>query len=219
MSSASRAIFFDFDGVLADSVDVKTQAFVALYRDHGPEVMERVRAYHLANAGVSRFRKFAYFQKELVNGPDDQDAVADLSRRFGIEVKSRVIAAPEIAGARECLRMLSERALLFVVSATPEEELSEIVEARGMGAFFVAVRGSPRSKDEIVAELISKHRLDPGHCIFVGDAMADFTAAARNGVRFIGLVPDGTSGPFPEGTEIIRDLSGFGACRLKEWAA
>ena len=67
-----RAVFFDFDGVIADSVDVKTAAFCGLYSEHGPEVMAKVEAYHLAHLGMTRFQKIAYFQRELVAGPADE---------------------------------------------------------------------------------------------------------------------------------------------------
>jgi phosphoglycolate phosphatase-like HAD superfamily hydrolase len=214
-----RAVFFDFDGVIADSVDVKTNAFVALYAGYGRSVMEQVRSYHLANLGMTRALKFAYFQREIVNGPCDDETIAELGRRFGAEVKSRVIAAPEIAGARESIQALSAHVPLFIVSATPDEELVEIVTARGIAGHFAKVHGSSRSKSEAVAELLAASRLDPQTSIFLGDAMADFNAAAENRVGFVGVVCNGQPSPFPEGTETIPHLVGFGERRLREWLA
>ncbi|MCX5934210.1 MAG: hypothetical protein NTU99_05390, partial [Pseudanabaena sp. LacPavin_0818_WC45_MAG_42_6] len=49
------AIVFDFDGVLVESVDVKTQAFGTLYAEYGDLIVEQVKAYHLLHGGVSRF--------------------------------------------------------------------------------------------------------------------------------------------------------------------
>ena len=37
-SQEYQAVFFDFDGVILDSVDVKTQAFADMYRPSGPKV-------------------------------------------------------------------------------------------------------------------------------------------------------------------------------------
>jgi beta-phosphoglucomutase-like phosphatase (HAD superfamily) len=47
MTKKYDAIVFDFDGVLVESVDVKTQAFGALYAEYGDRIVEQVKAYHL----------------------------------------------------------------------------------------------------------------------------------------------------------------------------
>ena len=45
---------FDFDGVLVESVDLKTRAFAALYAEHGTEVADAVVAYHLQHGEIGR---------------------------------------------------------------------------------------------------------------------------------------------------------------------
>ncbi len=52
-----QVVFFDFDGVILDSVDVKTKAFAKMFRHYGPEVEQVVVDYHLANGGVSQVQK------------------------------------------------------------------------------------------------------------------------------------------------------------------
>lgn len=219
MTQLRRAVFFDFDGVIADSVDVKTAAFSSLYADHGPEVMARVEAYHLANLGMTRFQKIAYFQREFLSGPTDEATINTLANRFGAEVKHRVIAAAEIPGARDTLEMLSGRLPLFVISATPDGELADIIAARGIAHLFTSTHGASRSKPETLAHLLSAHRLDAPTSIMVGDAMADYNAAAKNGVRFVGVVSEGARNPFPAGTATIPNLVGFARDCLAEWAA
>ncbi len=219
MKQVGRAVFFDFDGVIADSVDVKTAAFCALYREHGPGVMAKVEAHHLANLGMTRFQKIEYFQREFVAGSTDPQTVATLADRFGNDVKDRVIAAAEIPGARAALEILSGRLPLFVISATPDAELADILIARGIAHFFKSSHGANRSKPETLAHLVATHRLDAGSCIMVGDAMTDFHAAMKNGVRFIGVVPEGARSPFPAGTATIPNLAGFADVCLAEWAA
>ena len=36
-----KAIIFDFDGVIAESVDIKTEAFAELYKYYGDEVVKK----------------------------------------------------------------------------------------------------------------------------------------------------------------------------------
>ena len=61
-----KAIFWDFDGVIAESVNVKTEAFYNLYLPYGIEIAEKVRRHHLDNGGMSRFEKFRYYQTRLL---------------------------------------------------------------------------------------------------------------------------------------------------------
>ena len=203
-----RAVFFDFDGVLANSVDVKTRAFCALYAPFGDAVVAAVRDYHLAHGGISRYEKFRHWQRSLVKGPADDATLEDLAGRFAAEVKRQVIAAPEIPGAGAALAALDGRMPLFVVSGTPEGELREIVAARGMKHFFAAVRGAPDKKAIILRELGAAHGIAMAEGLMIGDAMTDHEAAQEVGMPFLGIAEDGI-GPFPAGTTVLRDLTGL----------
>lgn len=202
----NRLVFFDFDGVLVDSVEVKTNAFVALYEPFGDRVMEEVRAYHLANAGVSRYDKFRHWQRTLVNGPDDDATIEALAARFGDEVKKQVIAAPEIPGASDALNRLAKLWPLFVTSATPQNELQDIIAARKMNQNFTAIFGSPCSKSDAIAQCLRMHKAQAGDCVMIGDAAADYKAALANAVPFIGIVRAHEAHPFPADVEIMADL-------------
>ena len=58
------ALFFDFDGVIADSVEVKTDAFAELFNDEGLEVQQKVIDHHRNHGGMTRREKFQhYYQK------------------------------------------------------------------------------------------------------------------------------------------------------------
>ena len=56
-----KGIIFDFDGVIADSVQVKTDAFAALYKPYGPDIVKKVVEHHEANGGMSHFEKIRLY--------------------------------------------------------------------------------------------------------------------------------------------------------------
>ena len=62
-------IFFDFDGVLVDSVQVKTKTFETLFAKYGKEVQEKVIKHHLENGGMSRYKKFQHYYNSFLNKP------------------------------------------------------------------------------------------------------------------------------------------------------
>ena len=58
----TKSVFvFDFDGVLADSVNIKTLAFYELYKEYGDSISSKVVEHHEANGGVSRFEKIKLY--------------------------------------------------------------------------------------------------------------------------------------------------------------
>lgn len=213
-SSGFEAIVFDFDGVLVESADVKTRAFAALYATYGPEIERQVIEYHLMNAGISRYRKFQHYQEALLGIPYTDADGERLSEQFSRQVVDVIVGAPYVAGAHEVLQHFFGRLPMFVASGTPDGELHEIVERRGMSKYFVSVHGTPETKAEILARLIRNHGFSASHVLMVGDAIADLEGAKTAGAAFLGRTVDGHN-PFPAGIETIPDLTSLAAhlCR------
>lgn len=198
-----QAVFFDFDGVILDSVNVKTNAFAQMFSQYGDEIQNAAVDYHVKHGGVSRFEKFKYYYNTLLKKSIDQKTIDSLSKQFSDLVLQGVLNAPFICGAKEALEKLKyNKTPAFVVSGTPDSEVKYIVEKRGLGSFFVSVHGSPAKKDEIVLKLSKKHDLDLLQCLFIGDAVTDYEAAKATGTDFLGIVKLSESSPFPADTKI-----------------
>jgi beta-phosphoglucomutase-like phosphatase (HAD superfamily) len=204
---AWQALFFDFDGVLAESADIKTQAFRTMYEGYGPDVVDAVVAHHTRHGGVSRRKKIRYYHKAMLGIRLSEAELEALARRFSRLVENAVVESAWVAGARDLLEAQRGRLPMFVVSGTPHEELSRITARRAMDGYFVAVRGSPPSKVPVIWSLLADHSLDPARVLLVGDSLTDHTAAAATGVAFIGRVAPGADNPFPPGTRVISDLT------------
>lgn len=183
--SPIAAIVFDFDGVVLESAEVKTDAFVELYAEHGDEVVAQVRAHHLANLGISRFKKFAWIAEHVLRQPLSDDASVALGERFSSLALAKVLAAPFVPGADAALAVFAERGIpMFVASGTPVDELRMIVERRGLARYFREVHGAPREKPEIIGDVLARHGWQPAQVLFLGDGMSDYKAARAVGVPF-----------------------------------
>lgn len=206
MAGPYDAIVFDFDGVLVESMDVKTQAFASLYSDYGEQVVKKVIVYHLANAGVTRSTKFRHFHESLLGIPLTKDAETELSRRFACLVEDAVVCAPAVPGALEFLEAHAGTLPLFVASSTPDDELKRIVARRGMSRYFSGVYGAPATKCEIINGIVEKGNFDRRRVLMVGDALGDLDGAVRARVQFLGR--RSKSGPqFPKGVNVINNLA------------
>jgi len=207
------AVIFDFDGVLVESVDVKTEAFATLYAGHGEAIVTQVRNYHLQHGGMSRFDKFRYIQTEILGGtPLTKQDTADLAAAFSDLVADRVVAAPMVAGARQFLDRCSGKIPLFIVSGTPTPELRDILTRRHLRAYFAAALGSPRSKAQNIATLLDDHNLCASRCLMIGDAIADQEGAAANSIRFLGRVAVNAERLFGDDVVTFKDFTDLPAC-------
>ena len=206
------AIIFDFDGVLVESVEVKTRAFAALYEKYGEDVVAQVVEYHLHHGGVSRFDKFRHFQTHILGQPrlSEQD-VNDLVESFAALVIDQIVTAPMVTGAQAFLDHAGSRLPLFVVSGTPTVELDEILRRRNLRETFAGIWGSPNSKADNISELLQKHDVSARHCVMIGDAVADYDGAAANDVHFLGRVAENTENLFADEVITFTDFDGLPA--------
>jgi phosphoglycolate phosphatase-like HAD superfamily hydrolase len=203
-----RAIVLDFDGVVLESADIKTRAFGRLFEGE-PEHTDAIVRLHLDNVGLPRSDKFRIIYRDILRRPLDETELERLGREFSDLVFEEILACTPVAGALEFLAAHASARLLFVASATPQDELREIVRQRRLEQYFRAVYGSPDGKAEILRRIMRDWELDPVEVVFVGDALADLEHAKAAGVQFIGRVSPGSESPFPasDGVSVVYDLA------------
>ena len=181
-----KTIFFDFDGVIADSVDIKTKAFAKLFKRYGDEVVKKVVEYHLSHGGVSRYDKFRYYYQNFLGKKITDDEIDTLDKKFSEIVYNEVLKAPFIEGALDFLDICDRKGKnMFVISATPKKEIERIVKARGIDRYFREVVGSPPTKDENLTYLIKQYDIDPLKAVYFGDSPNDLEVAQKHLISFI----------------------------------
>lgn len=209
--SAIQAVFFDFDGVIVDSVQLKVDAFREMYIRHGTDIADKVEAYQRYHGGMSRMNKFRHFEAELLGTPADEARIDALCATYSDLVEEKVTTCPLIPGALAFLEAYSPSLPFYIISGTPEPELQRIVERRGISGHFVEVRGSPISKEDALRHFLRSGGYDPMRTAMIGDAMTDHDAAIETGVPFIGVTPPGVPHFFPPGTKTITDMTELAA--------
>lgn len=206
-----RAIIFDFDGVLIESVKIKTEAFAKLFEEEGPGIVDQVVAYHLSHGGLTRVEKFRYFYRHILKRELSDDRLQTLCNEFRRLVLDKVVNARLVEGAQQVLEACRRHGVLaFVVSASPQEELLLIVQRRGMAEFFQGIYGSPTTKPASLRYIISTHGFHVREILFVGDALADYNAAREVGVWFVARGDRETAEMWAgRGVHMMQDLRGL----------
>ena len=183
-----KAIIFDFDGVIVESLDIKTNAFAKLFEHESEDVIKKVIDYHLKNAGVSRYEKIKYIYKEILNRPLADEVFQMLCDRFANLVVNSVVMAPYVKGAKEFLENYASRYKNFVISATPQKEIEDIIHKRNIKQFFKKIYGSPTKKIDAVKDILTKEDISSDGAVYIGDAISDYIAARDNSVNFIARI-------------------------------
>ena len=186
--SDKKIVVFDFDGVLVDSVGIKAKAYEQMYEEYGSSIVKKVRSHHLKNGGMSRFEKFKYYHENYLGEKLEFKDIERMAQKFSELVVTQVISSNWIPGAQDFLQKLYEEKIdCVIVSATPQLEIEQIVIERKMAKFFIDIFGSPTSKYDNLGIILTKHQVTPLELIFFGDALADWQAASKMGVPFVGV--------------------------------
>ena len=139
-----------------------------------------IEKHHFQNSGVSRYEKIPLYLKfcNLEPTPELVDSQID---KFSDIVVKLVINSNWVPGVLSFLNMINEKENIFVVSATPEEELIEIAKKIGLKIPIKNLFGSPKSKSENLNAFIKRKFKK---YIFFGDAISDSLVAKQFSIDF-----------------------------------
>ena len=179
-----KNIFFDFDGVIAESVSAKTDAFEEMYLPYGKDIASKVVEYHKLHGGVSRYEKFKYFHREFLNEIIDQEKVDELAIQFSNIVLDKVINSEEVLGADYFIEKFHKKFQFWIITGTPTTEIELIAKKRKLSNYFIGLHGSPKNKMYWTEYLIKKNNLNRDEIIFLGDATTDMDAAHFSKTHF-----------------------------------
>jgi len=178
-------VVLDCDGVILDSNWLKTDAIIRTLEDEPEKCIDKMIAYHKANGGISRYKKFRYYFEEI-NHHEDAEIKAKVSiSKFAEIVQKGLLECDYIPGVVGFINNVKKKGIpLFVVSGSDEMELRKVFSKRKIYSLFCAIYGSPLTKPQIMKNVISQvGQRKKG--IFFGDSKADFDVAIQFELTFI----------------------------------
>tara|TARA_Y100000590_G_scaffold291722_1_gene328472 strand:+ start:234 stop:872 length:639 start_codon:yes stop_codon:yes gene_type:complete len=182
-----KNIIFDFDGVILDSVNIKTEAFREMYIKYDESSLDKIIEYHLQQGGLSRYKKIKYFEEQILKKKISTHDINMLAKIFEEKVKSKVINCKYIDGALEFIMQKSELYDLYISTGTPQKEIEEIVNAKLLNQYFKKIYGSPNSKMEHIQNILINSNSSKKNTIFIGDSESDYESASQMGLKFLGV--------------------------------
>jgi len=181
--SKASIVFWDFDGVIKESIEVKSLAFQKLFLEFERDTIDAIGEHHANNTGLSRFEKIPLYLSWVGESVNNEN-VKKYCERFSLLVKQAVIDSAWVPGVLNYLRANYRKKKFLLITATPKREIDEILEELQISHFFIEVYGAPTSKLDairIALEGLEKHSKN---AIMIGDSYSDYEAATNNNILF-----------------------------------
>ena len=181
-------LIFDCDGVILNSNKIKTQAFFNVTKSISKPAADDLVNYHKTNGGISRYKKFFYFQENIICKyiPNIKLNIKELIDSYSKEVIMNLIKCDTTAGL-EKLKCTYKNKNWIVVSGSDEKELNYVFNKKNIAHLFEGgIYGSPESKEKIFEREIKRKNIK-FPALYFGDSKYDFIAASKYDIDFIFL--------------------------------
>lgn len=163
------AILFDFDGVLADTLEVNLEVCRLFKPDLTVE---------------------EFMQKHKDNGEDvlDIDLSEEVMERF-IEEQKKRLGGEHLLPVDDVLRELEMEHDLFIVSNSSEGNIRKVLSHRNLSPLFKDIFGmkTSLSKKDKIQSLLDDYGLEPNDCVLITDTVGDIKEGREVGVKTAGV--------------------------------
>lgn len=175
-----QTFVFDCDGVVLNSNKVKTEAFYKAALPFGEAAARQLVEYHVSRGGISRYKKFEWFAKEVVSGISGP-SIDEMLKAYADEVRLGLLSCELAEGLFE-LKKRTADARWLIVSGGDQQELRQVFAERNIdGLFDGGIFGSPDTKETILArELQNENIIRPA--LFIGDSKYDYEASVSSNI-------------------------------------
>lgn len=182
-----KNIIFDFDGVILDSVPIKTEGFKKLFQNFPNEKVYKLIEYHIQNGGISRYKKIKYFFNELLNKEISENEILEYAKKYSILTKEE-LANPKylIEDSLDFIKQNYKKYNMHIASGADENDLRYICEKLDLSQYFLSIHGSPKIKSDIVKTILEYNNYNKDETILIGDSINDYEATKTNNINFFG---------------------------------
>jgi len=181
-----KNLIFDFDGVLAESNEIRFNGFRLLFKGFPENQIEELVIYAKKNGGISRYEKIDYFFHKIRGESISKDNVETLAAQFSDIVRQDIVKAEPVKGSLEFLGKNFSKFNFALVSGSDQAELRVVCRERRIDHFFKMILGSPVKKEKNIAKVLESLRWRPDETVYIGDSNNDLEASQDNHIDFIG---------------------------------
>jgi phosphoglycolate phosphatase len=176
----TKVIIFDFDGTLADTVDILLSITNRLSAEFGFKSATKEELAQLSNLNswqILQYSGISIFKFPL------------LIRRLKAELHSEVPHIQLFPGIKEVLLDLKKRGFqLGIITSNSRENVLGTLEKNGLQDTFTFIySGSTFGKHKVINKWLRIENINPAKVVYVGDEVRDIDAAKKTGIKVIAV--------------------------------
>ena len=176
----TKVIIFDFDGTLADTIDILLSITNRLSAEFGFKSATKEELAQLRN--LNSWQILQYSGISLFKFPL-------LIRRLKGELHSEIPHIQLFPGIKEVLLELKILGFqLGIITSNSRENVLESLEKNGLhGTFTFIYSGSTFGKHKVINKWLKLEQINPEQVVYVGDEIRDIDAAKKTGIKVIAV--------------------------------
>ena len=187
IDSQIKTIFWDFDGVILDSMPIRDYGFKKIFEEFDKNLVDNLLVYHTLNGGLSRYVKIRYFYNTLLGIEVNDEKNQELANKFSTVMKAELTNKKYLMSETvDFIETNYKNYNFHIVSGSDEKELNYLCKELGLSRYFKTIEGSPTHKNDLVKKILEKYKYNQNECILIGDSINDYEAAKVNGMKFYG---------------------------------
>lgn len=176
----TKVIIFDFDGTLADTIDILLSITNRLSAEFGFKSATKEELAQLSN--LNSWQILQYSGISLFKFPL-------LIRRLKAELHSEVPHIQLFPGIKEVLLELKKRGFqLGIITSNSRENVLGALEKNGLQDTFTFIySGSTFGKHKVINKWLRIENIHTEKVVYVGDEVRDIDAAKKTGIKVIAV--------------------------------
>lgn len=186
---AIKALFFDFDGTIADSSMgiIASLTYALDINGVGASVTEEKIKNAIGPPLLPLIQR-------VLDGKADEKMSKAIAVSYREHYSAKGLFMAELyEDVEKTLNSLSTKYLLFVVSSKPKEFLEKLMLKLGIIKYFKGVYGpglglTPLKKAQLVKNCLEENNVKANECIMIGDKAEDVEAAKANAIKTVGAL-------------------------------
>jgi len=183
-----KNIFWDFDGVIIDSMKVRDLGFRQLFNEFNKDQIDQLIRYHNDNGGLSRYVKIKYFYNNILGKSISKDDIQKYALIFSKLMREKLVNPNYlISDTISFLQKNKKKYNFHIVSGSDQEELRFLCDELNISKYFLSINGSHTPKNDLVLNLLNLFNINKSDTCLIGDSINDYEAAIINDISFFGF--------------------------------
>ncbi len=183
MINRTKAILFDFDGTVANTMPFLTELAVNLITENYSISEEEAKRRYLETTGIDFASQLGSI---FPNHPNNQKVAALFEERKLKGIFDHSVF-PDVIFTLKYFR--DKKIKTFICSSTRQEIITKYVQLNKIDVFMDTLFGQKPNfrKGDQIDFVLKNYRLNPDKVVFVGDSLRDSDFAKEKKINFIGI--------------------------------